>query len=982
LDVLRIIQPGIPADEVGMTLADPREPIVFNTGLWKQSWPVRYGFAVLAVAVATALQFAFTLIAPFHQAFILLYPTVVVVAIAAGFGPAILATALSATSGGFFFLEPRNSFVVRSPEDLVAPLLFAVIGILLTFITCSRTRAERALQQEQERFRLAQEAGQIGVFDADYTTGESRWSPQMHKLYGLAPGDFEGTVEAFLRRVHPADKERMLSLMAQARKSGKGHGEWRIVRPDGSVRWISGRWDVLADASGPARAIGTNLDITERREMEDALSASEDRYRDLVENSEDLVCTHDLQGNLLSVNAPPARILGYTVEELLKIPMRDLIVPAGRELFEEYLERLRTTGQPEKGLLLVTSKSGELRTWEFHNTLRTEGVPRPIVRGLARDITEQRQAELALRNSEQRYRILFERNVAGVGIATGEGRVLDCNDAFARILGYENADQVRGRTTSEFYFDQNERTPLVEQLRRAGELSGGEMRLRRKDGSPVCVVFNTEVFESDDGSVLMQATLIDITARKNAETALRASEERFRLALKDSPITVFSQDRDLRYTWIYNPRLYWRDEILGKSDAEIMGAGPSERLDEIKRRVLQSGLALREEVQILHNERHFAFDLTIDPLFDAEGGIIGVTGAAMDIARLRELADGLQAAKDKLTEEKSYFQNEVETELGFEEIIGQSTALRDVLKQARVVASTESTVLLLGETGTGKELVARAVHSLSSRQGKNFIKLNCAAVPTGLLESELFGHEKGAFTGAVTQKVGRLELADKGTLFLDEVGELPLELQPKLLRVLQDREFERLGGVRTIRVDVRLISATNRDLPRDVAEKRFREDLFYRLNVFPIQLPPLRERRPDIPVLVQHFVRKYGVRMSKHIETIPAQTMNILQNWNWPGNVRELENMIERMVILTRDSVLADPPVELVGPVEVEPDNLTEVEREHIIRVLRETNGILSGADGAAVRLGVKRTTLQSMLKRFGIEVQDFRRGNGTLGRE
>jgi formate hydrogenlyase transcriptional activator len=290
-------------------------------------------------------------------------------------------------------------------------------------------------------------------------------------------------------------------------------------------------------------------------------------------------------------------------------------------------------------------------------------------------------------------------------------------------------------------------------------------------------------------------------------------------------------------------------------------------------------------------------------------------------------------------------------------------------------------VLLLGETGTGKELVARAVHKLSSQRDKNFIKLNCAAVPSGLLESELFGHEKGAFTGAVSQKMGRIELADKGTLFLDEIGEMPLELQPKILRVLQDREFERLGGLRTLRVDVRIIAATNRDLRVEVADKKFREDLFYRLNVFPINLPPLRERRSDIPLLVDHFVGKHAVRMKKQIRTIPSETMAVLQNWNWPGNVRELENMIERMVILTKGDVLAPPPAELVAEQDVPEDHLTEMEREHIIRILRETNGVLSGVDGAAHRLGIKRTTLQSMLKRLKIEPQHYSRGSGTPGR-
>jgi formate hydrogenlyase transcriptional activator len=436
----------------------------------------------------------------------------------------------------------------------------------------------------------------------------------------------------------------------------------------------------------------------------------------------------------------------------------------------------------------------------------------------------------------------------------------------------------------------------------------------------------------------------------------------------------------LRYTWIYNPQLYWQHECLGKTDADILGAKKAENLVELKRRVLQTGVSLREEIVLPNSGKSCAFDLTIEPLFDADGSAIGITGAAMDIARLREMTERLQDAKDKLTQEKTYLESEIQSELGFEEIIGQSPALREVLKNVRVVAPTDSTVLLLGETGTGKELVARSVHALSSRRDKTFIKLNCAAVPEGLLESELFGHEKGAFTGAVSQKVGRIELADKGTLFLDEIGELPLELQPKLLRVLQDREFERLGGVRTLHVDVRIISATNRDLRQDIADRKFREDLFYRLNVFPVELPSLRERRGDIPILVHHFVKKHCSRMGKRIDVVPDETMAALENWNWPGNIRELENMIERMVILSKGRTLAAPPIELDTPQEVTDDNLTEMEREHIIRVLRETNGVLSGTDGAAIRLGVKRTTLQSMLKRHGIDLQTYRRGNGMFG--
>jgi formate hydrogenlyase transcriptional activator len=286
------------------------------------------------------------------------------------------------------------------------------------------------------------------------------------------------------------------------------------------------------------------------------------------------------------------------------------------------------------------------------------------------------------------------------------------------------------------------------------------------------------------------------------------------------------------------------------------------------------------------------------------------------------------------------------------------------------VAASDAAVLLLGETGTGKELVARAVHRLSQRAGNSFIKLNCAAIPSGLLESELFGNERGAFTGAVSKKIGRLELADKGTLFLDEIGEISLELQPKLLRVLQDQEFERLGGTQTLKVNFRLIAATNRDLGEAVRENEFRSDLYYRLNVFPIRVPPLRERREDIRLLVEHFVQKFARRMNRSITSIPKRTMDVLMGWDWPGNVRELENFIERSVILTQGSVLVSPLSEmrLIAEQENSTDQTLEAaEREHILRALRESHGQIGGTGGAAMRLGMKRTTLQSKLKHLGI---------------
>jgi PAS domain S-box-containing protein len=951
-----------------MSFAD-RKGTIGAPVYWLHTWPRRYGFALIAVAVATLLRYPLGGLLGSNLPFLLFYPVIWLVAWLAGLGPGLFAVFLSETSASFLLFGTASPSTVGLPLNANGLALFTGAGVVMSAVAdMYRRRAERLREFEgatagveegiivldrQYRYVVANPVflgyrgvkreelighslaetmgasvfettvkarldecfrGQVVKFEKRYNyaalgerdffvtylpiegpTGvervvcilqditEQKQAERSLKLFRTLIDQSNDAVEVVdpqtLRFLDVNDKacrdlgytrDEMLamtvldidpgvndSVRSQVQEKLRGSGfvvkETIHRRKDGSMFPVEISMRLVQ--LDRRYVITVSRDISERKRAEEALRSSEDQYRDLVDHSEDLVCTHDLEGRLLSVNPAPARLLGYEVDEFLKIPMRDLIVPEYRVLFDEYLARIKVNGS-DKGLLCVMARNGEVRTWEYNNTLRTEGVDKPIVRGMAHDVTEKRRAELGLEQSE----------------------------------------------------------------------------------------------------------------------------ERFRVALKDSPITVFSQDLELRYTWIYNPHLYWQHESIGKTDSEIIGPRKAASLVELKRRVLKAGLGQREDIVIPSDGKIYAFDVSIEPLFSADGSVIGIIGAAMDIGRLREMTDRLQEARDKLAQEKSYLESEIQTELGFEEIIGQSPALREVLKNVRVVAPTDSTVLLLGETGTGKELVARSVHALSSRHDKTFVKLNCAAVPSGLLESELFGHERGAFTGAVSQKVGRIELADKGTLFLDEIGELPVELQPKLLRVLQDREFERLGGVHTLHVDVRIISATNRDLHQDVADKNFREDLFYRLNVFPIELPALRDRRGDIPILVRHFVHKHSARMGKHIDVVPEETMTVLQNWNWPGNVRELENMIERMVILSKGGELAAPPVELDATPEIGEDNLTEMEREHIMRVLQETHGVLSGTDGAAARLGIKRTTLQSMIKRFGIELHDYRRGSGTFG--
>jgi len=371
-----------------------------------------------------------------------------------------------------------------------------------------------------------------------------------------------------------------------------------------------------------------------------------------------------------------------------------------------------------------------------------------------------------------------------------------------------------------------------------------------------------------------------------------------------------------------------------------------------------------------------AFSADQFPLLTRVAGQIAIAVRnAMSYQRIEEL--NAQLAREKL-----YLEDEIRSDHLFEEIIGRSRALQRVLREIETVAPTGSTVLISGETGSGKELVARAIHQLSERRDNPFVKLNCAAIPTGLLESELFGHEKGAFTGAISQRIGRFELANRGTVFLDEVGEIPLELQPKLLRVLQEREFERLGSTRTLRTDARLIAATNRDLAALVADQKFRQDLFYRLDVFPIRVPPLRDRREDIPMLVRHFAQQFARRMKKGIDTIPTETMEALTRYEWPGNIRELQNLIERAVILSRGSTL-DVPVSAVEHADASAaaraadvftdarsakvDTLEHVDRRHIISALERSNWVIAGPAGAAARLGMKRSTLQFRMRKLGI---------------
>jgi PAS domain S-box-containing protein len=1025
----------------------------------------------------------------------------------------------------------------------------------------------------------------------------------------------------------------------------------------------------------------------QRRALEDqtcgmrrALHDNQDWYQDLVEHSHDLLCIHDLAGRLLLVNPAPARALGYTVEELLQIPMRDLVPPEFRPQFDAYLSEIERTGE-SRGLLAVMTRSGQRRIWQYYNTLRTDGVAAPIVRGIAHDVTEQMRTEKLLREtgegllSEVRksdrtirklelFRTLLDHSNEAIEVVDPETlRFIDANEKAWSGLGYSREEILSLRIFDvDPEITQTSVAKVKEELQRSGFLVMESIH-RRKDGStfPVevsmkwvhlerdyvvtivrdlternqaekrlreyervvecleemivvidrdyryvianraalnyrglekeqlvgrrfgeqlaadgaseqtiglieqklnecfqgkviqyetkytypkvgdrnvllsyfpiegtagvdriaCIVrditerkrtedrlreyervvegleemivvvdrdyryvianraflnyrsmtkeevigrriddvLHKDIFDSQikdkldecfRGKVVaydmkftypklgerelyvtyfpiegptgvdrIGAIVQDVTASKQSERMLRRSEENYRMFVSQSSEGIFREDLDepipvdlpedeLIYRILHDSYLVEcndamaamyglksADELRGKRLTEMLLADDPHNI-ELTRHYIRSGFRVLDreshEIDIHGNPKIFVNSM----IGSVENGMLVRTwGIQRDVTakvkleefrrqaeealrrnlvQLEGVTEELRLAKEKLSEEKLYLEQAIDTELGFGEIIGRSDALKGVMEKVAKVAPSDATVLLLGETGTGKELVARAIHRMSKRKDNSFIKLNCAAIPSGLLESELFGHEKGAFTGAVAKKLGRIELADLGTLFLDEIGEISLDLQPKLLRVLQDQEFERLGGTQTLKVNFRLVAATNRELLDSVNRREFRSDLYYRLNVFPLRTPPLRERREDIPLLIEHFVRKYANRMNKSILSIPARTMETLVQWAWPGNIRELENFVERSVILTPGLVLQVPLSELHAESDSdETETLRDKERQRILRALRECKGQLGGPNGAAARLGLKRTTLQSKLNGFGISPGGYR---------
>jgi len=828
---------------------------------------------------------------------------------------------------------------------------------------------------------------------------------------GLSPDELYGS--GWKSAVHRDDiqlLETWSQELLQSREAGTA--EVRLRRFDGSYRWFLVFANPMRDESGSVVAwYGTNIDIEDRKKAEATWRARELSWRQIIDNIPGFVNTAGATGEPEFFNRQELEYFGKSHEDLKNWALSDAVHPDDLSRVIEARTKAIETGQ------ILDIEARFRRADGVYRWFQMRAVPARDAEGkisdwyaLHTDIDDRKKAEEALQSSESNLRIMINAIPTLVGVLRPDGSVLQGSKMASNYTGL-NLEDMREEDARARILHPADVERLREERRQALARAvpfENEQRVLGKDGRYRWFLFRYNPVLDERGKIdRWYVAAFDIEDRKRAEDRLRQSEAELR-SITDAirqPIFVAAADG----TTLYANRVAC--EQTGLTLEEIINEGSLARVchpDELirardERRVgLLEGVPFDLEVRALFKSGQYRWQLMqYNPLKDESGQIVRWYITATDIDDRKKTEERLRNENVKLARENVYLEEQFRSEMGFEQIIGNSPALKHVLELVETVAPNDSTVLLLGETGTGKELIARAVHERSRRNAKTFVKLNCAAIPTGLLESELFGHEKGAFTGAVIQKVGRMELADQGTLFLDEVGDIPIDIQPKLLRALQEKEFERLGSTHTRKVNLRLVAATNRNLEKMVADREFRSDLFYRLKVFPIRIPPLRDRKDDIPLLVAYFVQKFAKQMQKRIDSIPVATMKALTAWEWPGNIRELENFIERAVILTRGESLAAPlaelrkvttdePVRASAPKadhdiarivketiaslksKTAPNERTKKQHDEIVRVLTECKGRVGGADGAAVRMGLSRTTLISRMKKLGIDPSDF----------
>jgi formate hydrogenlyase transcriptional activator len=783
--------------------------------------------------------------------------------------------------------------------------------------------------------------------------------------------------------IHPDDLPRIIAARVKSIEEGRVYDvEHRCRRADGVYRWFQVRGLPVRDTENKITAWYLLLtDIDDRKRAEQKLLESEADFRTIINNIPGFAHTMSPTGEVEFVNQQILEYFGKTSEELKEWPRAGVVHPEDLPHVLETVRESLETGQMCDVELRCRRADGIYR-W-----LQSRG--RPVrnaenqIAGwyfLLTDIDDRKRAEEKLRQSEQELRTMTDAIRHSVVVLAPDGAVLHANRVALDLTGL-TLGEVKDTDFSGVYHP--DEADYVREERRSRLLAGVpfdlEMRLLFKSGQYRWQLIKYNPLKDESGNIIRwYATATDIDDRKRAEEKLRQSEQELR-TITDTirqPIVVLAPDGAL----LYANRVALDNSGLTMSEVKDMGyLARAWHPDDVDRALdernagLSKGLPFDSEMRLLFKNGQYRWQLVqYDPLKDEYGQIIRWYATVTDI-------DDRKKTEERLHNENLVLREEIDHSSMFEEIVGSSKPMSHLLKKVEKVAPSDSTVLILGETGTGKELIARALHRRSKRASRAFVKVNCAAIPQSLIASELFGHEKGAFTGALQRRLGRFEAANGGTLFLDEIGELPMETQIALLRVLQEREFERVGSNHPISVDVRVIAATNRDLPAAVAAGTFRQDLFYRLDVFPIAVPPLRERAEDIPLLVEYFVGRFAKDAGKNIRHIAKQTLEQLQSCRWPGNIRELQNVVERAVILCEtDTFIVDESwLESESEESLQPEGLSVLEDrevEMIEAALAETHGRISGPSGAAAKLGIPRQTLESKIRRLGIDKYGQRR--------
>ncbi|MFZ0061502.1 MAG: PAS domain S-box protein, partial [Pyrinomonadaceae bacterium] len=869
-----------------------------------------------------------------------------------------------------------------------------------------RVRSEAAIKKSE-----AQLAGIIGsAMDAIITVDASQrimlFNEAAEKMFGCSQAEAVGALlDRFIpERFRKAHRERLSEFR-------KRNGSGRLVGTLGELYGVRNSGEEFPMEASISRIdlieqeFYTIIlrDITERKAAEEAVRAERELLDVVVHHLPACVCVirgSDLRLQIINpayqAIAPGKEMIGKTLDELW---------PEAGQNFAAICQRVLETGEPYE----VTDELNTIRrmpnaplesayfSWSMHR-VRLPGGDGWGLLNAGWETTKRKQAEDGLRESEERFGKAFRANPQPMSLTRmADGCYIDVNESFLSVSGYAR-EEVIGRTSLELnIWETPERcADFIRQLMERGALVNVETKFRTKEGSFRLLLSSAERLDLGGVECLLVASS-DITERMLAQQALKESEARFRNMADTAPVMIWVTGADKLCTYVNQQ---WCD-LTGRTMEQELGNGWAERIhpDDYPRcmetyvNAFDRREPFRMEFRVRGADGTFHWVISSGtPRFSPAGEFLGYIGSCMDITDRKESEESLRLAheevsslKNQLQEENIYLKEEIRLQQNFGEIIGESDALKYVLFKIEQVAPTDSTVLITGETGTGKELVAEAIHKASTRADRPLIRVNCAALAASLIESELFGHEKGAFTGALTNKIGRFELANGATIFLDEIGELPPESQGKLLRVIQEGEFERLGSSRTIKGDVRIIAATNRNLDLEVKKGLFREDLWYRLNVFPITVPPLRQRREDIPLLVEHFVSKSAKKLGKVITSVSPATLKSLRDYSWRGNVRELANVIERAVINSQGSVLRigeNFGLETIGELTLSTKTLEEIERDYILRVLEDRAWRIEGRHGAARLLGLNPSTLRTRMIKLGIHRQSLSASATTASRD